>query len=44
MKTETDARLTIAYLRKLERENYLALAAVVFLSTAGFFGLLYLFG
>lgn len=41
MKTNIDARLTISYLRKLERENYLALAAVVFLSTAGFFGLLY---
>jgi signal transduction histidine kinase len=41
MKTTTDARLTLSYLRKLERENYLALAAVVFLSTAGFFGLLY---
>ena len=41
MKTKTDARLTLSYLRKLERENYLALAAVVLLSAAGFCGLLY---
>lgn len=41
MKTEMDTRLTLSYLRKLERENYLAMAAVVFLSAAGFFGLLY---
>ncbi len=41
MKTQTDARLTLSYLRKLERENYLAMAAVVFLSAAGFCGLLY---
>ena len=41
MKTKTDARLSLSYLRKLERENYLALAAVVLLSAAGFCGLLY---
>jgi signal transduction histidine kinase len=41
MKAKTDARLTLSYLRKLEREDYLALAAVVLLSSAGFFGLLY---
>src|SRR5437763_13913218 len=41
MKSRTDARLTLSYLRKLERENYLALAAVVLLSAAGFCGLLY---
>ncbi len=44
MKTRTDARLTLSYLRKLERENYLAMAAVVFLSAAGFCGLLYQVG
>jgi signal transduction histidine kinase len=36
-----NAGLTLPYLRKLERENYLALAAVVLLSAAGFLGLLY---
>ena len=41
MKTNTDARLTLSYLRKLERENYLAMAAVIFLSAAGFCGVLY---
>jgi len=41
MKTNTEARLTLSYLRKLERENYLAMAAVIFLSAAGFCGLLY---
>ena len=44
MKTNTDARLTLSYLGKLERENYLALAAVILLSAAGFFGLLYHIG
>jgi hypothetical protein len=44
MKTKTDARLTLSYLRKLERENYLALALVVLLSAAGFCGLLYHIG
>ncbi|HWZ19735.1 MAG TPA: hypothetical protein VNW73_13130, partial [Ktedonobacteraceae bacterium] len=44
MRTQTDARLTLSYLRKLERENYLALAAVVLLSAAGFCGLLYHIG
>ena len=44
MKTNTDARLTLSYLRKLERENYLAMAAVIFLSAAGFCGLLYHIG
>ena len=34
MKTKTDARLTLSYLRKLERENYLALALVVLLSAS----------
>jgi hypothetical protein len=41
MKTKTDARLTLSYLRKLERENYLALATVVLLSTVGLFGLIF---
>jgi hypothetical protein len=41
MQADTDARLSLLYLRKLERENYLALAAVVLLSAAGFCGLLY---
>jgi len=41
MKSNTEARLTRSYLRKLERENYLALAAVILMSTAGFFGLLF---
>ena len=41
MKTRTDARLTLSYVRKLEWENYLALAAVVLLSAVGFCGLLY---
>ena len=44
MKTKTDARLTLSYFRKLERENYLALALVVLLSAAGFCGLLYHIG
>ncbi len=38
MKTRTDARLTLSYVRKLERENHLALAAIVLLSAAGFQG------
>jgi hypothetical protein len=37
MQSNTDARLTLPYLRKLERENYLALATVVLLSAAGLF-------
>ncbi|HYT42134.1 MAG TPA: hypothetical protein VEP90_07295, partial [Methylomirabilota bacterium] len=41
MEPNIEARLTLSYLRKLERENYLALAAVVLLSAAGFCGLLY---
>lgn len=41
MQANTDARLALSYLRRLERENYLALAAVVLLSAAGFCGLLY---
>ncbi len=41
MKTRTDARLSLSYLRKLELENYIALAGVVVLSVAGFCGLLY---
>jgi signal transduction histidine kinase len=41
MQINTDARLTLSFLRKLERENYLAMAAVIFLSAAGFCGLLY---
>lgn len=41
MQAGTDARIALSYLRKLERENYLALAVVVLLSAAGFCGLLY---
>jgi signal transduction histidine kinase len=41
MKTRTDVRLSLSYLRKLELENYIALAGVVVLSVAGFCGLLY---
>ncbi len=44
MQSNTDARLTLPYLRKLERENYLALATVVLLSAAGLFGLLFHIG
>jgi signal transduction histidine kinase len=44
MKANTDARLTLSYLRKLERENYLALTAVILLSAAGLFGLLFHIG
>jgi signal transduction histidine kinase len=41
VKANTDARLTLSYLRKLERENYLALAAVILFIAAGLFGLLF---
>jgi signal transduction histidine kinase len=44
MELEVDDRLTLSYLSKLERENYLALAAVVLLSAAGLFGLLFRLG
>ncbi len=41
MEPNTKARLTLSYLRKLERENYLALALVILMSAAGFIGLLF---
>lgn len=44
MKTIADDRLTLPYLRKRDRENYLALAAVVLMSTAGLFGMLFHIG
>ena len=39
MEPNTKAGLTLSYLRKLERENYLALALVIIMSAAGFIGL-----
>jgi hypothetical protein len=41
---KAEGRLTLSYLRQLEQENYLALAVVILLSAAGFFGSLYQVG